>query len=120
MILSLFIGGFCLRVYEHPLSKASGQDWNYSNSLWNVVVTMTTVGYGDFFPKTLMGRLIGILICFWGVVVVSIFVVTLTNMLTFEPSEEKTYSLLQRLSNKLTLKKQATMVLANAYLRRTI
>ena len=55
---------------------------------------MTTVGYGDFFPKTTMGRVVGIIICFWGVVVVSIFVVTLTNMLAFEPSEDKTYSLL--------------------------
>lgn len=55
---------------------------------------MTSVGYGEFYPKTIMGRLVGILICFWGVVVASIFVVTLTNKLTFEPSEEKTYSLL--------------------------
>ena len=91
ILVSLLIGGFCLRVFEYPLSDRSGQEWGYSNSLWNVIVTMTTVGYGDFFPKTTMGRLVGIIICFWGVVVVSVFVVTLTNMLAFDPSEDKTY-----------------------------
>jgi len=77
---------------------------------------MATVGYGDFIPKSVMGRILGILICFWGVVVVSIFVVTLTSLLKFETAEEKTYQLLIRLENKKILKKRATMVLVYAYL----
>lgn len=52
---------------------------------------MATVGYGDFIPKSIMGWLIGIMICFWGVIVVSIFVATLTSLLKFETAEEKTY-----------------------------
>ena len=94
MFLSILIGGFCLRVFEMPLSEVSSQNYNYSNSIWNVIVTMTTVGYGDFYPKTTLGRIVGIILCLWGVVVVSVIVVTLSNMLAFEPSEEKTYSLL--------------------------
>lgn len=120
MIASIGIGGFLLRVFEQPLRKASEQDFSYSNSFWNVIVTMSTVGYGDFFPKTSMGRFVGVIICLWGVVVVSIFVVTVTNMLAFDPTEEKTYSLLQRLSYKEDLKKQATYVLAAAYKGRSI
>ena len=120
MIASIGIGGFLLRVFEQPLKDPSSQDFSYSNSFWNVIVTMSTVGYGDFFPKSHMGRFVGVIIWLWGVVVVSIFVVTVTNMLAFDPTEEKTYSLLQRLSYKENLKKQATYVLAAAYKGRSI
>mmetsp|Transcript_21103 Transcript_21103/g.18710 ORF Transcript_21103/g.18710 Transcript_21103/m.18710 type:complete len:205 (-) Transcript_21103:49-663(-) len=120
MVASIIIGGFLLRVFEQPLKGVSGQDFSYSNSVWNVIVTMSTVGYGDFFPKTIFGRFVGVLICIWGAAVVSIFVVTVTNMLAFDPTEEKTYSLLQRLSYKEELKRKATKVLAAAYKGRSI
>jgi potassium intermediate/small conductance calcium-activated channel subfamily N protein 2 len=61
---------------------------------------MTTVGYGDYFPKTDLGRVMGIIICFWGVFIVSVFVVTLTNMLAFDKNEERTYFFLYKLAIK--------------------
>jgi hypothetical protein len=76
---------------------------------------MTTVGYGDIYPKTLMGRNVGILVCFWGVFIVSFFVVTLNNMLTFNANEEKSFNLLLRLYYKEVLKKEATLVLSSAF-----
>ena len=42
---------------------------------------MTTVGYGDIFPMTNPGRLIAFFICIWGVSLVSMMVVALTNVL---------------------------------------
>ena len=77
--------GFCLRMFERKLFAASGQDFGLlTNTIWNVLVTMTTVGYGDFYPKTNFGRLVGIIIAFWGVFIVSLFVVSLSTMLEFE------------------------------------
>lgn len=55
---------------------------------------MTTVGYGDFYPKSLFGRFIGVIVCSWGVFIVSFFVVTLNTMLTFNANEDKAYMLL--------------------------
>lgn len=43
---------------------------------------MMTVGFGDYFPRTHLGRSICIIACFWGVFVVSMMVVTLTNATT--------------------------------------
>lgn len=77
---------------------------------------MTTVGYGDFFPKSYVGRLVGIIIAFWGTLFVSLFVVTLTNLLDFSHAEHKSFFLLNRLLDKDHLKKEAVNVLATAYL----
>lgn len=70
------------------------------NCMWNVIITLTSVGYGDIYPKSLFGRITGVLISFWGVFITSFFVVTVTNMLMFSPSEEKAYNLLLRLYYK--------------------
>ena len=42
---------------------------------------MTTVGYGDFYPKTLIGRIIDLILVIWGILIVSIMVVVVTNTL---------------------------------------
>ena len=86
--------------------------------MWNVIITLTSVGYGELYPKTFFGRIVGIIICFWGVFIVSFFVVTVTNMLNFTGSEEKAYNLLLRLYYKTELKRSAVGVLQSAFVHR--
>lgn len=76
---------------------------------------MGTIGFGEVYPKTVMGRVVGMIVCFWGVFIVSFFVVTLNNMLNFSANEEKAYNLLQRLYYKSQLKQRATLVLESAF-----
>ena len=76
-------------------------DFNsYQNAMWNMVITLTSAGYGDLYPRTFLGRVVGVIICFWGVLIVSFFVVTVTNMLNFTEYEEKAYHILVRLHHK--------------------
>jgi potassium intermediate/small conductance calcium-activated channel subfamily N protein 2 len=58
---------------------------------------MTTVGYGDFYPKTNIGRMVGIVVAFWGVFMVSLFVVSLSAVLEFGSGEMKAFELNERL-----------------------
>jgi hypothetical protein len=46
---SVVVMAYVLRIFERPISAASGQDFNnYWNSVWLVVITMTTVGKFDY------------------------------------------------------------------------
>ena len=88
LLISLLISsvqlGYCLRIFERLFTEFSGQDFNLlQNNIWNVIITMTTVGYGDIYPKTTMGRVVGVVIALWGLFLVSIFTVTLSNLFTF-------------------------------------
>jgi hypothetical protein len=95
LVVSTLIFSYQLKIFDGPLSHASGQDLNnLINSSWCVIVTLATIGYGEIYPKTFMGRVVGIIVSFWGVFIVSFFVVTLNNMLTFSANEEKAYNLL--------------------------
>jgi len=70
------------------------------DGLWLVLVTITTVGYGDLYPVTVGGRIMGVIICIWGLFLTSFFTVTLTNYLQFKQGQSKAYILLQRLYYK--------------------
>ncbi len=52
------------------------------NGLWYSAVTMTTVGYGDKAPRTLGGRLVGLVWMFASIIIISSFTATMTTTLT--------------------------------------
>lgn len=44
------------------------------NGFWWVMTTVTTVGYGDFYPKTVPGKLLGIFLYIFGIGLISIVI----------------------------------------------
>jgi hypothetical protein len=95
---------FCLRIFERVLDDQSGMNFgSYLNSIWCLIVTMTTVGYGDYYPSSTLGRTVGIISCICGVFLISMLIVTITNVLNFQGTEENVFLILQRL--KLTKEK---------------
>ena len=57
-LVVLLISAACFKSLEHK---------TWEESLWWAFVTTTTVGYGDFFPETTVGRVIGVLLMFLGI-----------------------------------------------------
>lgn len=79
---SFFLLGIFLRVFERPFSDVSGQNFaSYQNAVWNCAITMSTVGYGDLFPTTIFGRMVGVLCTMWGAFVFSMIVFTFQSLL---------------------------------------
>ena len=99
------IYAYQLKIFESPLSEASGQNFSlYQNALWVTVITVTTVGYGDIYPKTHIGRLVGITACLSGYLMISLFVITLTNMLNMSVAEQNSFNLMKRLEFREEIK----------------
>ena len=61
------------------------------------IITMTTVGYGDLFPISYPSKFVGIICAFYGVYVVTLFVITIERMLETNEGEERAYILVMAL-----------------------
>jgi hypothetical protein len=60
---------------------------NISDAFWYLWVTYSTVGYGDYFPKTILGRIVGLMAAMLGTFVTSTLIVSLQQRLTLRPIE---------------------------------
>lgn len=89
--------GILLRMFE-ILDTVNGSDYAfYTNGIWNVIVAMTTVGYGDFYAKTHVGRLILVAGIILGTLLVSLTIVALTGISSMNREEEKAFTILKRI-----------------------
>jgi hypothetical protein len=95
------------------VSGFDGMDFeSLENSIWVVWITMTTVGYGDFYPRTLYGRILTIIISIWGIFIVSMMVVVLSNFLSLDISEKRALLVLNRLEFRKELERKAAFLLS--------
>ncbi len=61
----IFVGGFAeyLAEYKQPGANIT----KFGDALWWSVITITTVGYGDYTPITPVGRIVGTIVMFAGI-----------------------------------------------------
>ncbi|CAD8053127.1 unnamed protein product [Paramecium primaurelia] len=114
MILLIFVFGYCLRICESPLNRIdiSSNDFSsYANSMWCVIVTSTTLGYGDYYTRTLLGRIVMSVVCILGNFVVSSMIVIITNESYLTTLENKVVILIDRLSLKKQMQQEAAMII---------
>ena len=84
---TIFILAYVLRIFELPYfrmqSEESGANSmmdSYFNALWLIVITLTTVGYGDISPCTFPGRIVAMISALWGAFLISLLVVTVSSI----------------------------------------
>ncbi|UJF33856.1 potassium channel protein [Paenibacillus hexagrammi] len=54
---------------------------SYFNGLWWVMTTVTTVGYGDYYPQTVAGKCLGIVVYIFGIGIISVTISKIVDSL---------------------------------------
>ncbi|CDW81468.1 small-conductance calcium-activated potassium channel protein [Stylonychia lemnae] len=85
------------------------------NSMWLVIITMTTVGYGDIYPQTHFGRFFGVISCLIGMLLVSYLVVGMNSLFDFTPQEQRAYGKLKKLTATDYAMQKAANVIKTAF-----
>ena len=92
--ITLLAAGLVLSVASVVVLQVEGKnpDANIStpgDALWWGLVTITTVGYGDTFPVTLLGRSVGVLVMIAGVGIIGALASILASLLVPPPKEDE-------------------------------
>ena len=58
------------------------------DAVWWVFVTITTVGYGDFYPTTMWGRIIGVFVMLSGIALIGVLASFLANFFLAPPKKK--------------------------------
>jgi len=82
----IFVGGFGVFLAEHGHPGANITQ--FGEAIWWAVVTLATVGYGDYYPVTAVGRIIAIFMMISGVGIFALMVATFAKR-RLEKAESK-------------------------------
>ena len=79
LILPILIFTCSLGVYEAEHMAPGANITNYGDAIWWAFVTITTIGYGDYYPVTFEGRTIAVLLMLSGLALVSVITVSFAS-----------------------------------------
>ena len=95
-LLVAVVGGGTL-VFIAENNHASGQITSLGDSYWWALVTMTTVGYGDYAPVTPLGRGVAGFLMIFGIAALSITTASIATLMTRQPQTPARSSSLREL-----------------------
>jgi len=122
-LLIFFIFGFVLKIFEYGFTSnpekikiyknlTQKNDVNeifesYWDVFWLIIITMMTVGYGDFYPQTHIGRFICFLLSVVGMILVGLLIVKLGSIVELSTHEKKALNTIKMNMNLNKIEKKA-------------
>ena len=86
IVLVVLVAGRSILLFERTAAKdAFG---TLGDGIWWAIVTMTTVGYGDRYPVTTVGRVIGVALMFSSMILISLLTATVSSILVARKIQE--------------------------------
>ena len=116
----IILYGFLIKIAESRVDIDSPTYLGvWSNSLWIIVITMTTIGYGDMVPRTSLGRVVVLLGGLTGYTLFSFFIIALGSAYALDETEAKVNSRLLLKENRAEVEAKAGSLIAISFKFRT-
>jgi len=86
LVLIIFYCSLAFYMFEKEVNESVK---NYFDAIWWAFITVTSVGYGDVFPKTVEGRIFAIILTLSGMGMFSLITAELSSKFVFYLKEKK-------------------------------
>lgn len=111
-LLLLAMLGFALQTTERRVNHDLD---HFSNGVWLALVSMTGIGYGDFYPQTILGRLFAMGAFSWGATLAALGVQYVLRTTELTQSESRLKAMIERTSAKSRLQQRAARYIQAAW-----
>lgn len=117
ILISVPIFALGIRIWERPLALLQpNNSLNlYTTCIWWSVVSITSIGYGDYYPQTLFGRIWAVFICIWGVFIVAIMVTAMDKTMMLENQQQKAFHIINKMRYEDSVITSASRVIINLW-----
>ena len=121
MGFTILIFGYALRNSEisfvRYVPEKYFQDWTrIINGFWYMTTNILLLGYGDYYPTTLLGRIIAFCTCIWGIILEGILIKAIIEHLKMESKEEAAYNEVEQYLEECCYKKTALKLINQVYI----
>ena len=117
---TILIFGYALRNCEisfvRYVPEKYFQDWtNIVNGFWFMTTNILLLGYGDYYPTTLLGRIIAFVTCIWGIILEGILIKAILKYLNMNIKEETSYNEVEQYLEECNFKRTALKLIYQVY-----
>ena len=98
---------FAIGIYYAEIDESENKFSNAFTGLWWALVTMTTLGYGDFVPKSVFGRILGSILAISGLMILAMPIAIVTS--NFTSFHDKSKDMLNHVAFKASQKRKTKL-----------
>jgi len=120
MVFTILIFGYALRNAEisfvRYVPEKYFQDWTrISNGFWFMTTNILLLGYGDYYPTTVLGRIIAFITMIWGIILEGFLIKAILNYIKMDSKEEAAFNEVEQYLEECNYKKAALKLIHQVY-----